>query len=435
MLDFQLAQNFAESFSLASGLGCILADGKGKLIHSAGMSCDRCDICAALGRGTDQCRQAQFYGMQEAERFGGKYIYFCTMGLTCFTSPIAGDDGAQGYITAGPFRMLEEQDDLLYVLNETGQQAVQNTPGLIDKIRQLPYTDPKRVNALSELLFMSAAFLSNASAAKQLLEKGESVHLQGQISDYLFQIKQNSAAQPYPYREEKRFLQAISRGDLEQTQELLNRLLGYILFETGGDQEQIQNRVHELLILLSRTLIEAGSDSTFVEKCIQQYRNEIRENANVEVLCLQLTKLVRSLIDTQFSNRAARHSDLIYRTMQFLHSDFSRKLSLEEVAHHVYISPTYLSRVFKAEVGCSMVDYLNRVRIEKSKELLANDNLRLIEVALQCGFESQSYFNRIFKQNCGLTPQQYRKKLLHDEQDSLSKWIDMKAFGKETSNE
>ena len=56
-----------------------------------------------------------------------------------------------------------------------------------------------------------------------------------------------------------------------------------------------------------------------------------------------------------------------------------------------------------------MVDFLNHIRIEKSKELLANHQNRLIEVALQCGFESQSYFNRMFKQFCDMTPQQYRK--------------------------
>ena len=71
---------------------------------------------------------------------------------------------------------------------------------------------------------------------------------------------------------------------------------------------------------------------------------------------------------------------------------------------------------------------IDRVRTELSVAYVDHNTL-------QCGFESQSYFNRIFKQNCGLTPQQYRKKLLQDEQDSLSKWIDMKAFGKETSNE
>ena len=75
----------------------------------------------------------------------------------------------------------------------------------------------------------------------------------------------------------------------------------------------------------------------------------------------------------------------------------------------MHISPTYLSRVFKRETGASLVDFLNRIRIEKSRELLADSSLRLIEVALQCGFESQSYFNRMFKLFCDMTPQQYRK--------------------------
>lgn len=194
---------------------------------------------------------------------------------------------------------------------------------------------------------------------------------------------------------------------------MLNELLGHILFESGGDMAQIHNRVYELLIVSSRAVIESGGDPVSIDGLVQKYRQQMPRLRDMEELSLWLSEAVRSLISDQLINRNARHSDLIYRTIQYLQNHYASKLTLDEVANSVHISPTYLSRVFKREVGSSMVDFLNRIRIEKSKELLVDESARLIEVALQCGFESQSYFNRMFKQLCGMTPRQYRKLMVN----------------------
>jgi len=291
------------------------------------------------------------------------------------------------------------------------EPVVQAAARMMEEVRGLPCVETRRVSALSELLFMAVAFMNNVAEANRMLEADESLQIQGQISDYLFEIKRADAAQPYPYREEKRFLQAIGRGEQEQAQALLNKLLGHILFETGGDMARMQERVHELLVLMSRTVLEAGCDPASVDRWLHEYRQRRQDMQTVEELCFWLSRVVRSIIDSLFLHSGARHSDLMYSTIRYLQSHYMHKVTLEEVARSVYISPTYLSRVFKREMGCSLVDFLNRIRIEKSRELLADESLSLIRVAMQSGFESQSYFNRMFRQHCGMTPQQYRKSL------------------------
>lgn len=409
--DLRLAINCAEHFSTASGLGCVLMDKQGTVLHGCGHNYLQCSICTLAHQERERCFSAHRYGMQEAERFGGKYIYYCAMGLTFFTSPILGSNGAEAQITTGPFVMGDEQDYIAYDLNRIASRQPEQTELILEEVRKLPFVETHKVNALSELLFMAVAFMNNVSEANRMMETGEALQIQGQISDYLFHIKLDADTQPYPFREEKRFLQALSRGDQEQTQELLNKLLGHILFQTGGELAQIYDRVYELLILISRTVIESGCDPDYMEKCLADYRQRTQQMQNVEELCLWLSHVIRTLIDSLFSHPHDRHSDLVYRTIQYLQSHYSHKVTLEEVARIVYISPTYLSRIFKREVGCSMVDFLNQIRIEKSKELLADESVSLIKVALQSGFESQSYFNRMFKQLCGVTPQKYRKSL------------------------
>lgn len=74
----------------------------------------------------------------------------------------------------------------------------------------------------------------------------------------------------------------------------------------------------------------------------------------------------------------------------------------------VYLSPAYFSRVFKKEMGTTFNSFLNEVRIEKSKSLLRNNDLKMVDIALRVGFESQSYFTKVFKKLTGVSPLQYR---------------------------
>ena len=407
--EFQLAVNCTEAFFLASGLGCVLTDGSGTVLHERGQNYTQCRLCALAGSDPQRCLQTHRYGLQEAKRFGGKYIYYCHMGLTCFTTPIWGERGAEAQITAGPFLMGDVQDYIACDLFELSAHDPEQLPQVVEEVSRVPQVDEKRVNALAELLFMSTAFLNKVSAANRMRENEESVRIQGQISGYLSRLKQSDTPLPYPYREEKRFLQTLGKGDPKHTQQMLTELLGHILFETGGNVQRIQDRIHELLILCSRTVIEAGGDPVCVDQLLQQYREYMSGAHTVDELSLWICRAVQSLMSAAFSNQTARHSDLIYRTIQYLKTNYMHKLNLDEIAHHVHISPTYLSRIFKRETGSSLVDFLNQIRIEKSRELLLNPEIRLIEVALQSGFESQSYFNRLFRQETGMTPQEYRK--------------------------
>lgn len=104
--DRRLARECAKAFSQSTGLGCTLSDKTGRAFDEYGYGCESCGMCAAAGASHDRCVQAHIYGMTEAERFGGKYIYFCPMGLTCFVSPILGEGGAEAKITVGPFIMV-----------------------------------------------------------------------------------------------------------------------------------------------------------------------------------------------------------------------------------------------------------------------------------------------------------------------------------------
>ena len=73
-------------------------------------------------------------------------------------------------------------------------------------------------------------------------------------------------------------------------------------------------------------------------------------------------------------------------------------------------APAYLSYIFKKETGENIIKYLTDYRMEQAKVFLDEGVLKIVQIAKQCGYENQSYFNRLFKNAYGITPKQYREK-------------------------
>ncbi len=117
------------------------------------------------------------------------------------------------------------------------------------------------------------------------------------------------------------------------------------------------------------------------------------------------------------SNQVVVHHEnseppVITRAKEYIHEHQTENLRLGHVAKAVNTSTFYFCKMFKRVTGINFTDYLSRVRIEKSKNLLLNPNLRVSEIAFEVGFQSLTHFNRVFKKILGQSPTEYRAQLL-----------------------
>lgn len=103
---------------------------------------------------------------------------------------------------------------------------------------------------------------------------------------------------------------------------------------------------------------------------------------------------------------------VITKAKEFIQQHQTENLRLSHVAKAVNTSTFYFCKMFKKVTGINFTDYLSRVRIEKSKHLLLNPNLRVSEIAFEVGFQSLTHFNRVFKKILGQSPTEYRAQLL-----------------------
>ena len=102
--------------------------------------------------------------------------------------------------------------------------------------------------------------------------------------------------------------------------------------------------------------------------------------------------------------------NIINHVKELVEQNYSSDASLETIASQVYISPCYLSVIFKKETNITFKNYLINTRIEKAKAFLENSDLKIYEIAEKVGYTDTRYFSELFQRVTGKTPSQYRAK-------------------------
>lgn len=99
----------------------------------------------------------------------------------------------------------------------------------------------------------------------------------------------------------------------------------------------------------------------------------------------------------------------IQQITAYLHAHYDQKIDLDTISRQFSISRYYLAHTFKQVTGFTFTNYLQLIRVRRAQELLINTNLRVIDIFDRCGFGSLSQFNRVFLENCDVSPLNYRK--------------------------
>ena len=343
---------------------------------------DFCDSCSYI---RCRARATHAYGCNESYRWHSPYLYYCPLGLAFVAQCICSDSGElEGGITAGPFLTNDRE--------EAQEQVSELTSAVC--IDPVPQWSHQRSDALGRLLrFLCQGIVSEGYRPPQTP----------------LPEKQWEPAPSASLDEERQLRLLIEQQDSEGARELLDHVFSQAYTASGGDTEAMRHRVIELSVMLARACVSAGAD---VQEIFgrSDYLTDIRSFSTVDQLYGWITSALRRFMDYTFEFQQARHTNALFNAQRFIRQHYAEKLTLEGIASQVGLSPGYLSSLFKAESGESLVAYLNRLRVKRSQQLLLEGSLPLVEVAHACGFEDQSYFARVFKKYTGVSPGKFRQK-------------------------
>lgn len=177
-----------------------------------------------------------------------------------------------------------------------------------------------------------------------------------------------------------------------------------------------------LSILSARPVVHLTPDDAQQAKKIcydivaQQSSDEKFRDASANLLILELLLLLFRCVQTapaigESSDTPPNSAKVskVNEAMHYIMENFARPISLKDIADSIYVSRGYISRAFNEVTGFKITDYINLQRINLAYTFLQTTDLSITEIAGNCGFESISYFDTLFRQYTGTSPQKYRR--------------------------
>jgi two-component system response regulator YesN len=204
--------------------------------------------------------------------------------------------------------------------------------------------------------------------------------------------------------QQKLLLSNISTGNMSAVKNIFHSFLYELKYL---DIRLIKNYVVEMVAMVGDKLKETGIDPYDVTNGKFNY-SLISSMKNTNEIEEWGESVFGSLAEYVLQSDKNQESNLITRAKRYIEENFTKDLSLEEVADYLYLSPFYFSRIFKKQTGESFIDYVIKVKIEHAKKLLGDQKYKAYEISEMVGYKSIRYFSKVFKMHTGHTPSEYR---------------------------
>ena len=399
-----------EAFYACLDLPIQVIDDMGNILESCGEETDFCKSFQKHLPAGDTCEKIHVTSSKRAISLGEPYTFCCHANLNHIVFPLINKDAFWGSIIVGPF--LLEPVDALLISDIAKRYPGISTPDLLARYEasdSVQVISPARATQISRLLYFM--FYNLITDGKQkLMDNQGKYYQQSKISESIQMYKNFTKKEgtTYPYEKEKDLITKVKTGNAKEAKSILNDLLGYVLFSEGNNLDVVKSRAIELSSLLSRAAIEGGAATDTILKINNMFLKSAQQINSLEELCYKLQELVEVFTESMFNYTPTKNNEIIKKAMSYISDNFASNITLDDVARHVHLNPAYFSSIFKQSCGSSFKEYLNMVRIEESKRLLANTDYSVVDIAVATGFMDQSYFSKVFKKYTGLTPKQYR---------------------------
>ncbi len=125
-------------------------------------------------------------------------------------------------------------------------------------------------------------------------------------------------------------------------------------------------------------------------------------------------RLAEIIFEIQKDEQKSRSDYIVAQVKQHIGRNIQKELSVYSLGEFVHLNPIYLSRLFKQSTGMNLSEYIINERIKEAKRLLENKEMKIHEIAQAVGCTSSNYFSRLFKKVTGITPQEYRSRMISD---------------------
>jgi AraC-like DNA-binding protein/ligand-binding sensor protein len=347
-----------------------------------------------LGPDEYPCTAMHLESARESRKCGGSCVYTCSLGLYFWTSPFfSGERFAGALMSSGGVVVNSKQPVLDKIFNTyKGEISRAEISQYLDSI---PERNNEDINALVQMMMLCAGQISCRDS--NLIASPEYNGMQNS-SDYLANFLEH----------ERSLIASLRRGDNVEAGNIMRVLLNELNTAVSGNLDSFKLRIMELVVILSRTGANPKNNEELVE-ANNRFLKRIENSKNIEEVSVNVRSIMEQMAGKIFSFQGIRHASALRKAERFIWENYSRKISLKEIADISGLSAPYFSTIFKDEMGENLSNYLNRLRVEKASSMLRETDSPISGISVACGFEDQSWFSKVFKCYTGFSPSKYRE--------------------------
>lgn len=215
-----------------------------------------------------------------------------------------------------------------------------------------------------------------------------------------------------PYERELAFYAAVRSGDIDRVNHIMTPLTSRGLGMLS--KKPLKNLQYHLVItiaLITRFCIEGGLD----QESAYSLSDLFIQKADLCTSEKEITMLHQTMVN-EFTKRMAElpknkaKSKPVVLSLDYIHKNYRSPITLNEIAEHVNLNASYLSSLFKKEMGLTISQYITQTRLEVSMNMLRFSDYSYADISSYCGYSSQSHFTYCLRTHIGMTPKQYRDK-------------------------
>ncbi|MDE7201845.1 MAG: helix-turn-helix domain-containing protein [Lachnospiraceae bacterium] len=212
------------------------------------------------------------------------------------------------------------------------------------------------------------------------------------------------------YALEAQLLDTVFSGNETKAMALVSKLSSVTLPRRLPDElRDYKDYTITFNTLFRKKAEEAGVHPIHIDLCSNQHVQQIEQITSKEQCYTVWPRIVLDYCRLIRKHTLKNYSLLTQKVITYINSDLTADLSLKAMSDWLNVNASYLSTLFKKEVGIPLTDFVNRQRIDRAKKLLIVTELPTKTIAQQCGIPDIYYFSRLFKRRTGVTPKYYRE--------------------------
>ncbi|WP_332633505.1 helix-turn-helix domain-containing protein [Halalkalibacter flavus] len=336
------------------------------------------------------------------------YFYINSYGLEYIASGVWHDTFFYGAIMIGPFLSRLPSIDFISDIIAKNKLPISERKQIHEFYQSLSVISSTDSNSIGDLIVNLCnhkhidSQLITSEISKANISKEE---VRSNIADSKDVIE-------FRYHYEKKIMNSIAKGDKKEVERIAKESSSIFMISDRIPESPIRSLKNISLVLNTICRIAAergGVHPVYVHTISEKFAILIERAPNLPHLKKLGLVMMTEYCDMVHEYSTSKYCSIVRKAIDLIDLNIDKPLTLSEIAETIHVNSSHLSRQFKKDTDMTIIDFINKKRVEEAKLYLQRGNISVTEVAFMVGFNDLNYFSRVFKKFASTTPSQYMK--------------------------